>query len=312
MDVLFKKHQWLLLNLVNTPFGREFLNIPRDKQKILKFTPNSYHKLIKKDKDILTLKADFKTYDIYTEKLGLALTTYDLVSGKIIGFRDALEVFGRIVSGKYTGVLHTVTPFTANTGEGRLDRGNDVVFLDARNATTANGAGAAGVGCYSATGFYLVRGYMPFDTSSITADATITAGANTIALYRDDSQDGSGFTNADSTRVELIQTTQASNTALVAGDYDNIAFTSGGNFTLASTTNATLKTLTLNSTADTWISKTAHTKLGIITGRDFDAAAPTGSNSIWFQDRADTNKPTLSVTYTLAATASESSYSFFL
>lgn len=268
----FKFFQKEILSAINTNEGRKLLNI-QDNNQIVKVSPNSYHLLKGFDNGNLVLQATFFTSNRVAEKF--------------------LPLFS---PSRFYRYAYLTDPFTANTGEGRIDRGNDAAWADARGAASGNST-AATINVYASTGFYIIRSFFPIDTSSIGSGSTIVAGGNTFKVYRDDSI-GSGFFNDNSTRVELVQTTQASNTSLATSDYSLITFTSGGNFTYASTSNNAYSTITLNTTADAWISTTAHTKLALIAGRDFDNSQPTGTNQIYFQARGGANPPTLTVTYT--------------
>lgn len=263
-----------LLDLINNKFGRSLLNIT-DKGKIVKISPNSYHILkgIKNGKPLI--EATFFTSDRVAEKL-----------------------LPYVYSSQFHRFAYLTGAFTTNTGEGDIDTGNIGTWAGARGATT--GATAATCRTYASVGFDIIRSFFPFNTASIGAGSSIVAGGNTFKLYRDDTV--IALFNDDTTSFQLIQTTQASNTALAGGDFDNIAFTSGGSVNLAATSNNTYFTITLNATADGWISKTDHTKLGGILGLDLSNTQPAGVNAIGAQNRGAANPPTLTVIYTPAMT----------
>ena|SRR3990167_4610899 len=139
---------------------------------------------------------------------------------------------------------------------------------------------------------YLWRVFFTFDTSSIPDNASVSAVA--LRIYRDDTVDGPS-TNTDSTRVEVVPQTQASNTALVDEDYDQITRTSKGNRNFADFPDDTYSEITI---ADlSVVNKSGYTKLALITGRDFDQATPTGGNLMAFQGEGAANPPILRVTY---------------
>lgn len=301
---LFWKYAKLITWFANTQLGRDYLGIPNSLNKIIKLSPNSFHEYLgEPKKDIIAVQGRFFTFDRYYEKLGLALETIENVQNYIDNFDRTKEALAYYLGLRNTyglpRLLYTTTDFTPNTGEGRVDRGNDVSWAACRDAASGTVTNA-NVFIYIDDAFYQVRGFLPFDTSSIGGGSTITAGVNTVKVYRDDAI--FAFSNGRTLTAHWIQTSQASNTALVIGDYSLVTFVSGGSFTLASTTNNTYSTVTLNATGDGWISKTAHTKLGLISNLDLNNTEPgVGAPDICaFQKRGDANPPTLSVTYILS------------
>jgi hypothetical protein len=271
MNSEFKFFYKEILSSINTPQGHQMLNIEGN-EPIVKISPNSYHKLKGFTNGYPILEATFFTSDRILEKF--------------------LPLFSPSKLYRYAWLS---TAFTSNTGEGEIDTGNKGTWAEARGATT--GATAGTIRTYASTGFDVIRTFFPINTSSLTANATITAGVNTFKLYRDDTV--IGLFNADTTSFELVQTAQASPTALAGGDFDSVTFTSGGSVALSATSNNTYFTVTLNATADGWINTTGHTLLGGILGRDLNNSQPTGINGIGAQNRGAANPPTLTVTYIL-------------
>lgn len=260
-----------LLYLVNTSFGRSLLKI-QSKDRIVKISPNSYHILKGFKKGRPQLEATFFTSDRVAEKL--------------------LPV---VSANRFYRHAFLTSEFTSNTGEGRIQSSNDVVWANVRGATSG-GASMTEVAVYVATTYNIIRSFFPIDTSSLTSSAVISAA--TFKLYRDDAV--YAFSNQDSQSVHVVQTSQASNTTLDGADYDNLTFTDGGSFTYASTSNGAYSTINLNATGLTWVNKSAHTNLGVIASADLNNSAPTvGTSLIGFQDNGDANPPTLTVTYTL-------------
>lgn len=187
--------------------------------------------------------------------------------------------------------------YNPNTGEGRCP--NDGTGSD--SFATVRGAGT----CSTATDGTLIlltstsgstyrihRVFLPFDTSSIPDTATITSA--TLDVYRDDGV--TGFNNTDTTSIHVVTQTQASNTSLATSDYGNVSFTSKGSANFSSTSNGAYITITISDL--TIISTTGHTKLALLTGRDQGNSAPTGANTIGFQNRSAGNPPKLTVGYT--------------
>lgn len=182
--------------------------------------------------------------------------------------------------------------FNPTTGEQRAIRSGDANWNTARNAatSTANNGTTIVFGGFTSN---IQRVFIPFDTSSIPDTNKITSA--TLEFYRDDSIDT--FRDDDLTRVELVQTAQASGTAYVSGDYDSVSFTSGGTINFADTTNNAYNTISLNATALTWISKTGFTKLALITGKDYDNVQTLNHNELCIQNRVAANPMKLTVNH---------------
>ena len=184
--------------------------------------------------------------------------------------------------------------FNPAAGEQRAIRSGDgaqpEAWTTARNAATSTDNNTTLI-VYGGSNSNIQRVFLPFDTSSIPNKASIISA--TLEFYRDDSIDT--FVNDDSTRVDLIQTTQASGTSYGSGDWDSIAWTSGGIITFASTSNDAYNTITLNQPALEWINKTGYTKLCLVTGRDFDDATTPNTNQVDMQNRASGNPIKLTI-----------------
>lgn len=185
--------------------------------------------------------------------------------------------------------------FTSNTGEGRLISATNAVFATVRGAASANSNDTfPEVACSLNGGNYgIQRFFMPIDTTTLPLAATVVSAV--LKLYREDSNDT--FTNTDTTTLELVPETQASNTALANSDYSALTFSSFGSLALSATTNHVYNSITL--TDLTKVIAGGHTKIGLLLGRDQGNSAPTGVNQMAFQRRSDANPPTLTVTFTL-------------
>lgn len=178
-------------------------------------------------------------------------------------------------------------------------------WATARNATSGSATdNAASDGSntqhslFSAV-YYLGRFFSLFDTSSIPDTDTIDSAVYSVYYT-------SAGNDVDSTGYEAVETSPASNTALVGADFDNFTNTSGGSINHGVTTN-TYGDITLDATGRGWISKTGVTKLGMIGKRDLDNSAPTGLNRQSF-NHADTSgtstDPKLTVEHTASGTTS--------
>jgi hypothetical protein len=145
------------------------------------------------------------------------------------------------------------------------------------------------------------RGVFLFDTSSLPDGAEIISA--TFELYVSAKTDG--FSGG---AISLVTTTPASNTALVAADYNiaNWSFTKQAtDLTIASITTSAYNTWTLNANGLASISKTGITKFGLVTAYDADNSAPTWSSAaiadLTWNTANGTNKPKLNVTFTASS-----------
>jgi len=137
------------------------------------------------------------------------------------------------------------------------------------NSDTSNIQIHSTVTLFASNVYYISRAFLPFDTSAIPDGDVIESVQLKIAV-------GSTSDNTNGL-IGLVQSTQASNTALTTADYDAIGSTEGA--TRIDIDSAGWKTFTLNSTGRGWISKTGYTKLGIRTSLDLDDTTPTDDSN---------------------------------
>lgn len=260
--------------------------------KIYKVTPNSLHRVIAIQKGKLVIQAQFYTFN----KFEKALVEMELAKKYITDKEDAFFHYAGYRKGNYPQVLHATDPFNPNSGGcGHISSGAHTSWANARSDTSGNAPGTNNLSVYSwrvsAGEWYVVRSFLPFDTSSLADDADITAAD--LNLYRLDSLDG--FFNADSVSLTIVPSTQASNTALAAGDLDAVTYSSKGSLAYSSTSDASY--FSIDITDLTVISLTSYTKLALVDSRDFSNTAPTGRNTIAMEGEEDSNPPILEVTY---------------
>jgi len=153
---------------------------------------------------------------------------------------------------------------------------------------------------------YIVRGFLPFDTSGLPDNATISA----ALVYVYVSAVGDGDNDGDDW-LNVVQGLQADPTTLVVGDYDACGDavtnpTEGATrIDLGNITASQYNSFTLNATGRGWISKTGYTKLGVREGHDCINSAYAGADgtvnriAIRYSEYTGTGSdPYLSVTYT--------------
>lgn len=149
-----------------------------------------------------------------------------------------------------------------------------------QGATDGGAASSSGttLQCYvahqlSPSLYYLYRAFLLFDTSAI-ADAD-TINSATFSWYATTKIDDALSLEAGNRHIRLVQSTPASNTNIVVGDYDQGGTTGGASdIAVASFTTSAYNDFALNATGLGWISKTGVTKLGLRHTADINNEAP--------------------------------------
>ena len=189
--------------------------------------------------------------------------------------------------------LLSVTP---ESGDGSVYYDNAATWAGVRNGSQGSGGESSTLdparlyAAKIAATFYCGRVFLPFTTSALTADATIVSAVLKFTVEE--------VLSANAT-AHLVQTNAASNSTLATSDYNSITYTTGGSVLISSTGE---KTITLNGTALTWISKTGVTKIGLVEDHDYTNTEPAVDNrvDIYMSENGTAgNRPTLEITYTL-------------
>jgi hypothetical protein len=167
------------------------------------------------------------------------------------------------------------------------------------------------------TNYYgIVRTFLPFDTSGLPDGATITAANLSIYVTATVNSDNDGYDY-----IGVVQTTQASNSSLVIGDYNDCGAvnspTQGATaIDITGISTSAYTTFTLSATGIGWINLTGWTYLGIREGHDL-AGHPIATNkddSVTFSPSnyiGTSQDPYLLITYTSGGpTPEERSFSF--
>ncbi len=162
---------------------------------------------------------------------------------------------------------------------------------------------------------YTYRGFLPFITSAMPGGSSVSAA--TLNVY---ATAKTNLTNDGTDYITVTQTSQATHTALVAADWDNVSgegIDSGERKDITSISTGAYLVFTLNATGRGWIkgsgqssncSATAGiTCLGLLEGHDHaGSTAEVASNSVTFSSAdqtGTTQDPYLSVTYTAPVSA---------
>lgn len=203
----------------------------------------------------------------------------------------------------------TVTTFYSGTGDGRV-RNSNATYATCQSAATGDVAtdndtqAPVGNGKFGAT-YFINRGFVPFDTSTLPDTDAISAANLGLYRYADEA-------DVDSDSISIVQSSQASNTALATADFDAIGTTKGATdktFAAWIANGAAYNVFALNATGQGWISKTGYTLIGARTAKDIAATQPAGNGYISFvcaETTGTTTDPYLQVThaptvYTLTA-----------
>jgi hypothetical protein len=149
----------------------------------------------------------------------------------------------------------------------------------------------------------LVRSIFLFDTSSLTSNAVIDSAIFSLRGY------GKGDSSSISPNLNVFSSAPASNTNLVAGDYDSLGTTAFCDtaITYSGFSTSAYNNFTLNSTGISAISKTGISKFGVRNANyDVSGTAPTWTSTAeayfqcFFAEYSGTaNDPKLVVTYTI-------------
>lgn len=194
-----------------------------------------------------------------------------------------------------TGAVYPVTidpDFAGSTADGQV-YGQDADYATARSTSSAEVTNSSAIKTGQTTVYQVYRGYFMFDTSAITAGATVTQVNLKLTVE----------TNSSTTDFVPLIVKYAGGASreirfdnLLANDLDDGNFGSTGTGTWSANTQKTSGNL---STA--WVNKIGTTYYGVVSEEDRNNSAPTASEVVeWYSANATTEayRPILSVTYT--------------
>ena len=308
IDHLFFKHRKLLLWLANTAEGRYLLDI-KDKDRVVKVTPNSFHQLRGFQKDRAVIQARIYCSNGVAKILAPILTKLEILDSEYKEKFDKQKAFlhyaGYERSRQFPQIYLATATFNIGT-EGLLSMNGEYTYAYARASTTADsvefpppyGDGGRQLGAFKyGGGTYndCCRSFFSVDTSSLGAGATVTA-----TLFR-----WSRDTRADTFAIDGIvcPSTQASDTNLVATDYDNFTYTAWSDV-ITPTTASTTYTWTFNAAGIAGVNKTGYTKFVLLNYTfDYSNGTPTRQDT-WMEfythiSGSGATLPNIYVTYTL-------------
>lgn len=197
---------------------------------------------------------------------------------------------------------NTVATFNSSTGGDGEAYANNATWATVRAATTGtadNTSTTAAV--YTEPGFWIGRVFLPFDSSALPDGATIVSAKVRVyvdAVLGDNDNDGDDF-------IRLVESTQATSTGLVNGDFDQLGTTALANdIDITSISAGGFIEFILNSTGLALLNDTGYTQFGLREGHDINNN-PTGTGitgiRINTSDNAS-NDPELVVAYTVGVT----------
>lgn len=197
---------------------------------------------------------------------------------------------------------NTVATFNSSTGGDGEVYANNATWATVRSATSGtadNTSTTAAV--YTEPGYWFGRVFLPFDSSALPDGATIVSAKVRVyvdAVLGDNDNDGDDF-------IRLVESTQASSTGLVNGDFDQLGTTALANdIDITSISAGGFIEFILNSTGLALLNDTGYTKFGLREGHDInDNPTGTGITGIRINtsDNAS-NDPELVVAYTVGGT----------
>lgn len=195
---------------------------------------------------------------------------------------------------------NTTSTFYSAAGDGSISAAS-TVWATARDATTGtavdNEATRYMMADKDGATYTVTRAYFPIDTSAIPDGDTISSATFSV--------DNDGFLSG-SVLTGLIQTTTASDSSIVAGDFDALTLNSPteGTDARVALTSTGYKDFVMNASGISWVSKTGYTKLGLRISNDIDNSAPTVRNYVHLyhsEQTGTTNDPKLVVVHSAAA-----------
>ena len=303
---LFRKYAKLVTWFANTGIGSDYLGTPKSKISLL--LPNGYSEW----GGGRSFRSTFSTRPIYAPKLYPALQIVDLCHNWLKDFDEAKTLLAwqlgltRRQPAIATNLLFATTSTFYSTagGDGNV-RNSNATWSTARNAADGDDvqktalSESCGIYFTGSGSYYIYRIFLPFVTSALPDTDTVDS---TTLNVTPTNKNGSNYTFA------IVQTSQASSTDLVLGDFDQCGAvdspTEGATrVSVNDMTNETEKGFPLNATGLTWISKTGTTLLGLRQGtNDIDNSAPAGHvyTNFYFNEQGTPKYPNLVVVHSAA------------
>lgn len=286
-------------------------------------TENSYARVIKKTKDETTYERRIYPQVQFAQDVNGQWRTVEYATSTKEAFDQNLDNGGIAarLARIFINTAHAATAtIYSGAGDGTVSYSNSS-YATARTAATGSNADSTGttmtVEILQFGNYNIYRGFVPFDTSSISASASISSAS--LNLYVNANNIAAGGCNF----ITVVQTSQATHTTLTTADYNQCGAVTdpaegidpGDRKMSGDMTNGTYTSFPLNATGRGWVTKEGQsstcsatngvTCLGLRVGCEALNQAP-GVVITTFQtsETSGTSKdPYLSVTYTIGSFA---------
>lgn len=305
--LLFRRYQKDLLWMANSDAGRYLLGV-KDKDKIVKITPNSFHQLRDFVNDKPIIQAPFYVgnplADVFLpllEKMKIA-DEYSHIDDP----HDALLYYANLKRSRLYPQLYLATQtFDTLATEGLLSMNGEYTYSFARSSSTADqveasppfGDGGRQLGAFRYGGGTFndcCRAFFAIQTSALGVGAMVT---DTLFRWTRD-------TRSDTSTPDGIvcPSTQADPTSLVAADYSRFSYTAWSDVVSPSSP-STLYTWTFNTDGKAGVNVSGYTKFVLINYTyDFNNGTPTAGDK-WAEfythiSGSGSTLPNIYVTYT--------------
>lgn len=287
----------LVLDILNTEAGRYILG-EKDSFPIFKFTDNSYHQIIEDDGETMICRA--KMFPMkYVRYHFEPIFTKMQIANEYERIRNRDSAFLHFANLKRDSYLPQI--FLSSVSINGYATGTGFVWCYGTWAAARGGTGTQRTNSNDTTlqvfgqntdSYYVGRAFMPIDTSSISDYSRIASG--TIYLYT------TAELHTLSYSLCTVLSTQASLSSLVFADFAQTGTSEGSDRTTGNFTVNAYKSVPLNSTGLTWISRTGYTQFAFREARDIDNSTPASAqaSSLTFSSgAAASNKPYLELYY---------------
>jgi hypothetical protein len=310
-DRWFDHNQSILLQIANTDYGRDMLNISKNGLPVVYIAKNEVRYLLGMKDGLYECMSHFAVGAKWGNEVRVKFSQFRSLAKyfEVQGWDQAGKTMFSTDDARVLALTLTAYPdanVETTTFDGYVGFNSPVSYATAHDSASGNTNndsatewdlenGDEGVGS-----FYEKRGITLYDTLSLTASASISAA--TLSLYGH-----SMLANASSDSVSIVSATTASNTAIGNNDYGGFGTTKfATDITFASWSTAGYNDFALNASGISNISKTGVSKFGIRTAKDVSSTAPGTSEGNYVQAKSadtasTTSDPKLVVTYTVAS-----------
>jgi hypothetical protein len=286
-DQWFQLFQPLLLQIIETQYGRDLLEIPKDFPKINYFAKNEIRGEIQPGQYISEFRIGSKWGNVIRQRWGVfqnyAQKFYLLEDGLLL---PVLQYNGQLVAANATKTFYPNPNPEITSVDGVSGRSSvSETWATIRDNTVGNNTGDTGISISIWVGSdtvsnrwkYMVRGFFLFDTSSINIQGIIDSA--TFSVKRT----GGRITDFGKSIV-VCSSNPASNTALVHADYNKLGTTDFSNRILITNIASNVyQDFTMNENGKlSGISLGGISKLGLRNTSDLDNIEPT-----WISNSSD-------------------------